>query len=178
MGDERPPNLVLVGYRGSGKTTVGRVAAERLGYALVDTDDWIVLEAGVPTAGIFETEGEAGFREREARVVQSVMDGRGQVVSMGGGAVLRDDNVARMRARGFVVWLTAPAEVLWRRIQGDSATAASRPALTSLPGIEEVRAVLALREPRYRAAAHAEVDSSADAETVVDAVLAAYSSSS
>jgi shikimate kinase len=106
------------------------------------------------------------------------MEGEGQVISMGGGVVLRDDNVACMRARGFVVWLTAPIELLWRRIQTDAATAANRPALTSLPGIEEVRVVLAARTARYRAAAHVEVDASAEPESVVDAVLAAYGSSS
>lgn len=178
MGDKRPPNLVLIGYRGSGKTTVGRAAADRLGFRLVDTDSLIVSEAGIPIATIFEQEGESGFRDREARVVSAVMEGEEQVVSMGGGAVLRDANAACMRARGFVVWLTAPIELLWRRIQADAATAANRPALTSLQGIEEVRAVLAARTPRYRAAAHVEVDASAELESVVDAVLAAYGSSS
>ncbi len=176
MTDSRAPNLVLIGYRGSGKTTVGRLVADRLGFVLVDTDMLIVSEAGASIATIFQQEGESGFRQREARVVQAVMDGGGQVISMGGGVVLQDDNVRRMRARGFVIWLTAPIHLLWQRIQADTATAANRPALSSFAGMEEVQVVLAARMPRYRAAAHAEIDASADPQTVAQRVLDAYGS--
>jgi shikimate kinase len=174
MNEPARGNLVLIGYRGSGKTTVGRGAARRLGYDLVDTDERIVAEAGMAIAEIFERETEAGFRKREAQVVREVMAGDGQVVSMGGGAVLQADNIACMRERGFVVWLKAPGEVLWERIQADSGTAANRPALTSLGGFDEIRSVLAARATKYRQAAHACVDASMAVEAVVEAVIAAY----
>ena len=174
MNEPARGNLVLIGYRGSGKTTVGRGAARRLDYDLVDTDERIVAEAGMAIAEIFDVEKEAGFRQREAGVVRAVMAGDRQVVSMGGGAVLRADNVACMRERGFVIWLKAPAEVLWERIQADSGTAANRPALTSLGGLDEIRSVLAARAAKYRQAAHACVDASMAVEAVIDAVVAAY----
>ncbi|UCG15368.1 MAG: AAA family ATPase [Phycisphaerales bacterium] len=174
MNEPARGNLVLIGYRGSGKTTVGREAARRLGYALVDTDERIVAQAGMAIAEIFDVEKEAGFRKREARVVRAVMAGDRQVISMGGGAILQADNVACMRERGFVVWLKAPAEVLWERIEADSGTAANRPALTSLGGLDEIRSVLGARAAKYKRAAHTCVDASMAVGAVVDAVIAAY----
>ena len=177
MAEPGKSNLVLIGYRGSGKTTVGRAVAWRLGYAFVDIDERIVAEAGITIAEIFAKEGEAGFREREARVVREVMNGRRQVVAMGGGAVLRADNVECMRRGGFVVWLSAPVEVLWERIHRDAGSPANRPALTSSTGMDEVRQVLAAREPRYRIAAHVVIDASTDdIDQKAGAVVAAYTS--
>lgn len=175
MADAQKTNLILIGYRGSGKTTVGRAAATRLGYQFVDTDDWIVAEAGTTIAEIFTAEGESGFRDREAAAVARASALTRCVISAGGGAILRTDNVERMRRSGFVVWLTAPAEVLCRRIEGDASTGASRPALTGLSGLAEVRAVLSSREATYRRAADVSVDAAGDdIRAVVDAVLAAY----
>jgi shikimate kinase len=175
MADAAKSNLILIGYRGSGKTTVGRAAAKRLGYQFVDTDDLIVAEAGTTIAELFATEGESGFRDREAVAVERAAARTRCVISAGGGAVLRADNVERLRRSGFVVWLTAPAEVLCRRIEGDASTSASRPALTGLAGLAEVRAVLSAREAAYRRAADASVDATGDdVNAMVDAVLAAY----
>jgi shikimate kinase len=171
----RKSNLVLIGYRGSGKTAVGRLCAERLGYAWIDTDARIVAAAGVSIAEIFEREGEPGFRDREARAIAAAADGARTVISAGGGAILRDDNVARLRASGFVVWLTAPPDVLWSRIRQDAASAENRPSLTSGSGLAEVREVLAARADRYRRAADAQVDASCEGvPAVVEHVLAAY----
>jgi shikimate kinase len=175
MADPPKSNLVLIGYRGSGKTTVGRAAAQRLGYRFVDTDDRIVAEAGTTIAEIFAAEGESGFRDREAAAVERASALTGCVISAGGGAILRADNVERLRRSGFVVWLTAPAEVLCRRIEGDASTSASRPALTGLSGLAEVRSVLSARESAYRRAADVSVDAAGDdVSAVVDEVLAAY----
>jgi shikimate kinase len=170
-------NLVLIGYRGAGKTTVGRAVAERLALAFVDTDEQIVAEAGVSIADIFAEHGEPEFRRREAAVVQCVAGQGGQVISAGGGAILRDDNVEALRRTGVVVWLAAPPELLWERIRGDESTAANRPALSDRIGLEEVRVILAQRELRYRQAAHAVVDASDEnVDRVVEAVLAVYDS--
>ncbi|HVX83392.1 MAG TPA: shikimate kinase [Phycisphaerae bacterium] len=153
-------NIVLIGYRGSGKTTIGRALARRLGWGFVDTDVEIVGRAGMTIREIFEREGEAGFRDRESAVVRDVAarGGRGAaeaglVVAAGGGAVLRVENVAALKATGKVVWLKAPVEVLHERISADAATAAMRPNLTAAGGLEEIRALLAVREEAYRGAA-------------------------
>ena len=88
---------MLIGYRGSGKTVVGRLLAERRGWTFVDTDALIEAQAGISIAEIFAAEGEAGFRAREERVIARVAADRRRVLSVGGGAVLRQENVAQLR---------------------------------------------------------------------------------
>ncbi|MHC4611025.1 MAG: shikimate kinase [Planctomycetota bacterium] len=153
MADHKGSNIVLIGYRGSGKSTVGRLLAERLGRTYVDTDTLIEAEASVTIAEVFAREGEAGFRHREAEAITRVAQGERQVVSVGGGAVLNQVNVERLGACGTVVWLTAPAEVLWERISRDARSGQTRPNLTEQGGLEEVRRVLAARQQAYRSAA-------------------------
>jgi shikimate kinase len=165
-------NIVLIGYRGSGKTTVGRLLASRLGRPFVDSDALIEAEAGRSIADIFATQGEQGFRQRERRAIARLAQADSQVLSVGGGAVLNEANVDRLRAGGTIVWLTAPAEVLWDRISEDTDSATMRPELTPDGGLEEVRALLAAREPAYRAAADLIVATSGRSpEEVVAAVL-------
>ena len=153
MAGDDPRNIVLIGYRGSGKTVVGRLLAERRGWTFVDTDALIEAQAGISIAEIFAAEGEAGFRAREERVIARVTADRRRVFSVGGGAVLRQENVARLRAGGVVVWLTAPPEVLWERISRDARSRRIRPNLTDEGGLEEVRRLLAVRQEVYRGAA-------------------------
>lgn len=146
-------NIVLIGYRGSGKTTVGKLLAEEEDAGYIDTDELIVHMAGRSIAEIFAAEGEAGFRTREAAALKLAMAKPNRVISVGGGAIESKDNRNRMRGYGTVVWLEAPPEVLWERIQADPASAGQRPNLTS-GGLEEVREVLARRAPLYAEAAH------------------------
>jgi shikimate kinase len=174
-----PPRIYLVGARGTGKTTVGRLLAARLGWAFIDVDDRIEAAAGRSVADIFANEGEAGFREREAAALLELATRPDHVVATGGGIVLRDDNRERLRGTGTCVWLTAPAETLWDRIRTDPATAARRPALTGLPGPDEVRHVAAAREPLYRSVAHFTISTEGlSPEAVASAILAACSTSS
>lgn len=168
------PNLVLIGYRGSGKTTVGRAVARRLGYHFVDTDDLVVRAAGRTIAEIFEQEGEAGFRDREARAVEQVAGEARTVISVGGGAVVRHENVARLQACGTLIWLSVPPEALSSRISSDAGSGSRRPPLTGQAGIDEIRRVLAAREPLYRAAADRVVDASGEMASVMDAVIRGY----
>ncbi len=160
------PSLFLIGYRGSGKTTVGCLLAEQLRRRLVDTDRLVVEALGMSIAECFATAGEPVFRSREGEVLEAVCRrveaGEKLVVSTGGGIILRPANVARLRATGLVVWLSASASTLARRISSDPDSAASRPLLTgavssAASSADEVAQVLRAREPVYRAAAHIEV---------------------
>jgi shikimate kinase len=141
--------MVLIGYRGSGKTTVGKLLAARRKTLFVDTDDMIAAAAGKSIAAIFADEGEPAFRARESDAIQRAVQTPDAIISVGGGAVESAANRRVLQAYGPVVWLDAPAEMLWQRIQADSATAANRPALAG-GGLEEVERVLERRRPWYR----------------------------
>jgi shikimate kinase len=151
-------NIALIGYRGSGKTTIGKKLASELGMTFVDTDTLITQRAGKTIKDIFQAEGEAGFREREAAVVAEVAAQDNQVIALGGGAVLRNANVEAIRKHCRVIWLQAEAETLYARISADTTTASTRPNLTAAGGLEEVRALLAARMPAYQAAADRTLD--------------------
>jgi shikimate kinase len=174
-----PSRIYLLGARGSGKTTVGRLLAARLGWSFVDMDDVIEAAAGKSIAEIFAGEGESGFREREAQALAQLAHRPDHVIATGGGIVLRADNRSRLCETGFCVWLTAPPETLWSRIKADPTTAVRRPPLTGLAGLDEVGHLLAAREPHYRAVAHATISTTVQSpEAVVSAILAACSISS
>jgi shikimate kinase len=153
-------SIVLIGYRGSGKTTIGRKLADRLWQKLVDTDKLVVEKAGKNIREIFEQDGEARFRDLEAEAVKDALARKEVVISLGGGAVLREENRAAIKASGHkVVYLRCTPEVLHQRIQADTETAAMRPNLTHLGGgVEEIEKVLAEREPLYRSLMTAELD--------------------
>ncbi len=151
-------NVVLIGYRGSGKSAVGRALAERLGMSYVDTDQMIQERAGHSIRHIFETEGEARFRIHEARAVRAACMSDRAVISVGGGAVMNPDSARALKEAGRLVWLRCRAETLWLRIGGDLHTLEQRPNLTTLGGLEEIRAMIAHREPTYRALADFTLD--------------------
>jgi shikimate kinase len=151
--------LFLIGYRGTGKSTVAQLLASHLGWKWLDAD--AVLEARYQRSirHIFAEEGEAAFRDRESAVLADLCRLREHVVATGGGVVLREENRDRLRAAGRVVWLAGDAETLWQRMQADTATAERRPNLTS-GGLAEVQQLLAVREPLYRGCADWRVDTS------------------
>jgi shikimate kinase len=146
-------NIVLIGYRGSGKTSIGKRLSSDLWMDFVDTDALIVERAGTAIREIFEAEGEEGFRRRESEVIAEVAARDNYVIAAGGGAILKAENVAALKKNGKLVWLKAKPEVLFQHIQADAATDANRPNLTSAGGLEEVQKVLETRTPLYQAAA-------------------------
>jgi shikimate kinase len=150
----------LIGYRGSGKTTVGRKLADRLWQPFVDSDDEVFKRAGKSIKDIFEQYGEHHFRDVEAEVVKDLATRAEHVIALGGGAVLRDENRAAIKAGGHgVVYLKCDAKELEKRIHADPATAANRPSLTHLGGtLAEIEKLLAQREPIYRQVMTAELD--------------------
>lgn len=165
-------NIHLVGMMGSGKTTVGRVLAERLGRGFVDTDDEIVRQIGRPISQIFAEAGEASFRAIEHQVIRDVARADDLVVALGGGAVLADANVAELLVTGVLVELRVAPPALVARL---SDQAAGRPLLTGAAGdlATRIEALAAERAPRYAEVADFSVDGDAPPVQVAEAVLAA-----
>lgn len=166
--------LILIGYRGTGKTTLGRLLGRRLNLAVVDSDPEIERKTGKSIAAIFAEDGEAVFRDLEAETIAEILDrDEPLVLSTGGGAILRPETRQRLQEKGHVVWLTASAETISDRIRDDGASATTRPSLTGLPPLEEIVHLLETREPLYAKTAHQVVDTDVLAlEEVVDLILA------
>ena len=157
------PNLILIGPMGAGKTCIGRRLAERFTLDFVDVDQAIVDAAGASIPTIFEHSGEAGFRSHERQALARVLEGRGQLVSTGGGAVLDPDNRALIARRGFVVYLRVSVAEQLERLARDK----GRP-LLQRPDREQVLHDLAAhRDPLYRELADLTLDT--DPYTAADA---------
>lgn len=164
-------NLILIGYRGSGKTTVGELLARRLGWHFIDLDDMIVRKAGKNISEIFAAEGEAGFRKREREACEQLRKSKHQVIAFGGGTLVDNESRTLAKRIGKLIWLRAPAAVLWRRIKADSNSEKNRPGLTPIGGLDEVEAVLQQREQIYENAAVHIVDTTSDMpEQVAEAI--------
>ena len=165
--------IVLIGYRGSGKTSVGRAVADRLGYRFVDLDTVIVARAGRSIRDIFDRHGEPHFRALESACLSEALQADDLVLSPGGGVVLSEANRAMIRASAtHVIYLHADADVLHRRISADPATAEQRPALSKQTNLAaEIREVLAKRLPIYRGVMTGEVDAGVGVKAVVDRVV-------
>ena len=153
-------SIVLIGYRGCGKTSIGRKLADRLWQPFVDTDDLVVKKAGKSIKDIFAQDGEERFRQVEGEAIKEAAKLEEHVIALGGGGATRKENVKVLRDAGHkLIYLRCEPAELFRRIQLDPNTGTTRPPLTAKGGgIEEIAAVMAEREPAYRAAAQAELD--------------------
>jgi shikimate kinase len=178
MSDHRRvrQGLALVGPRGTGKSTIGGILAEQLGWPFLDADVEMERTAGRSIASIFADEGEPSFRDREERILAELI-GRGAcVLATGGGVVLRAANRQRLRSFGLVVWLRADPGVLAARLSADPRGLAGRPALTTAGTLAEIAAVVEARAPLYRAVADLIVDTDGRSpQDLADAVLGAFS---
>lgn len=174
---DRRDGLVLVGVRGTGKSTVGRLLAGRTGRPFVDADDAIEARAGRPIRAIFEESGEPAFRDWEERVLREAAEEHPEVVlATGGGAVLRESNRRLLRSLGLVVWLKADPAILARRLEADPRTRAGRPALTAAGTLDEIADVLAARTPLYEEVADVAIETEGmSAEAVVARILETWS---
>ena len=138
-------NLYLVGMMGSGKSTAGRHLAELLGYRFLDADSSIEQVAGRPIPEIFAREGEAGFRQLEAAVLNQIASWHSLVVATGGGVVTRPENWGQLH-QGVVIWLDAPEALLLERLSGDPTP---RPLLQADDPAARLQALVAERRPLY-----------------------------
>ena len=164
--------ITLVGYRGTGKSSVGVQLASRLEWDVVDTDQEIERTAGKSIAEIFENDGEPHFRDLERDELQRQLVRENVVVSAGGGAILDGDSRHRMSDAGPVVWLQASVETIVERLQSDVSTASSRPSLTGSGIFDEVSDVLQQREPLYAEAASLSVSTdNRSVDSIVDEIL-------
>lgn len=162
-------NIVLIGYRGTGKSTVGKVLAARLGRAVVSTDAEIVRRAGQTVPEIVAQHGWDYFRDLESTVCQDFAVQDGLVIDTGGGAVLRPHNVECLKKTGILFWLTASVSTIASRIGRDT----QRPSLTGAKSfIEEIEEVLVVRTPKYQAAAtHVVPTDGRSINQIVDAIV-------
>ena len=165
-------NIFLIGYRCAGKTTVGRFLAKRLERFFFDTDLELVKEQGLNISDIVNQRGWAAFREIEKQVIQRACERDNQVVATGGGAVLDEDNVKRMKDSGMLVWLRAEINTIEKRIIEDNTTRNFRPSLTSKGSVEEIQETLLERNPYYERAMDFLVDTDfMDIEAVCDTII-------
>jgi shikimate kinase len=153
---------------GVGKSTAGRLLAGALHYRFIDADTELERRAGVRIATIFELEGESGFREREAQLLDELTRLPGIVLATGGGAVLRPENRQHLRDRGLTILLEATVDEIARRTRHDQ----SRPLLNAPDRIGKIQSILAARQPLYEAVAHVRFKSPArNPRRILDALL-------
>lgn len=144
-------NIILIGFMGCGKTSVGERIAQHMGYTFADTDHMIEQDTGMEISTIFSEKGEEYFRDLETETIRKLADkGDKMVISTGGGLPMRECNARILNKLGFVVYLKAAKDTVLARLAGD----ASRPLLAGGNAEEKVGRLLDYREPMYEAAAH------------------------
>lgn len=161
-------HVVLIGFMGSGKSTVGPLLARRIGVPFVDLDRYIVRQAGRTIPEIFAVEGESGFRERESKALREILAQPPHVVAAGGGVVERVENREMLQAHARCVWLRVPLEVILERVGNDP----NRPLLQNDPGFVRTRQLYAAREPLY-AEAELHIDATRSPEETVETIVTA-----
>ena len=165
-------NIVLIGFRGTGKSTVGRLLAKRLERDFIDSDNQIESSTGKTIKSIFEDYGEEGFRKIEADVIAKLGEEDNKVISAGGGAVLREENVRNLKDIGFLVLLEATPEIINSRIAQDKKTTQQRPSLTDKKPLDEIKHLIEQREHAYKNAADYTINTSyVSCEDIVNEII-------
>ena len=157
---EHPNNIILIGYRATGKSSVGRLLAEEASLSFVDLDEEIVKEAGMTIEQMVKERGWPFFRALEKETLLAFSQRQGQVIATGGGAVLHQEIWPRVRQNGLVVWLRASPRLICERLAADDKSDSQRPSLSGQDVISEVEEVLAQRLPLYAGSCDVEVDAS------------------
>jgi shikimate kinase len=148
VGTRNIQNLALIGFMGTGKSSVSRLAAHLLHFTYLDTDQVVEARGGKTVAQIFEQDGEPAFRDWESRVVEELTHRTRTVISTGGGLPVRPENLASLKSHALVVCLWATPETIYKRVREHT----HRPLLNHEQPMEKIRELLAIREPYYRQA--------------------------
>jgi shikimate kinase len=157
-------NIYLIGFMGVGKSTIGRLLAKEMKGGLIEMDETIEAEQGITISEIFVQYGETHFRDLESELVERIAGEEGKIVSCGGGAVLRPQNVANMKKSGNIVFLSATPETIYKRVRHST----NRPLLNGNMNVEYIAGLMEKRRALYEGAA--DVTISTDEKTTADVV--------
>ncbi len=163
-------NIVLCGFMGCGKSTVGRLLAKELRFKFCDSDSVIEQREGASISNIFAEKGEAYFRQLESEIIKELSEQKGLVIATGGGAVLTSENAENLRKTGLVIFLDISPETVLKRLEGDT----TRPLLMRDDKKTAVKELMAKRKPLYAAVGHYTVNAETDAETTAKKILEFY----
>ncbi|MDI1471713.1 MAG: shikimate kinase [Thermodesulfovibrio sp.] len=141
-------NIVLIGFMGTGKSSVGKILAKKLGLKFVDVDEIIEKTTGMKISEIFAKFGEPRFRDIETEVIKLITQNNGQVISTGGGVILREENFNRLKNKGVIFWLKASEDVIFERVKNCK----NRPLLQTENPKERIKELLTKRTPFYEKA--------------------------
>ena len=164
--------IILIGYRASGKTTVGRIVADQLAWPLLDVDRGIQQRSGMTLTTLYQEQGESRYRQIEAQVVAQMCAQNPAVISYGAGTIMQAANERIAGDDSLVIYLELTAEELWRRIQADPHSATTRPNL-STGGIQEVVEMLGRRSPVYQRCADLRLDGTLDPQQLAEQIVGA-----
>ncbi len=153
-------NVVLIGYRCSGKTSIGRLIAHKLGRRFVDTDDLIIKRSGSSISEMVNKSGWQYFRDMEKAVIEEISTEDNLIIATGGGSVTIESNMENLKSNGFIVWLDADIDTLKKRLKGDDTSPESRPSLTGNDPVDETFGVMEKRRPLYMKACNLKIDTS------------------
>lgn len=147
-------NIALIGFMGTGKTTISMTLAEITGFEEVDVDAYIVKKEGMAISEIFEKNGEEYFRKIETNAIREICENKSQIISCGGGAVLKDENVSVLKENGVIALLTATPETIFDRVKDHT----HRPVLNNDMSLEHIKKLMEEREPRYQSVADMKIN--------------------
>lgn len=163
--------VILIGYRATGKSSVGKILARHLSFRFLDMDKVIEERTGCSIQAMVAKNGWQFFRDKEKELLAELASQNNLVIATGGGAILHQEIWQGLKESGLVVWLTADRETICGRLLGDQKTSGQRPALTDTDTFSEVDKVLTEREPLYRSGSHISIDTgSLNLDQVVAAI--------
>lgn len=160
-------NIVLIGYRCTGKSSVGKLLALELDRDFLDTDQLVEAFSRKSIEEIVERGGWEYFRNLEKTVIGEVSEKEDKIIATGGGVVTDEENLQNLRKNGFLIWLKADSDIIGKRMGDDRRVGSIRPSLTGDHPEDEIRKVLRIREPYYKKAGNIEVDTNHLSETEV-----------